>query len=183
MKMSPQILRVMYNIFYKIKKYINKTYYTSKLRQQAKDVGDNFRVNGPSRLSPQSILGDNVKLNGMEVRGDGYFEIGDNFRSAPGCVVITRNHNYYTSDAVPYDETYVRDDVIIHDNVWLGVNVTIVPGVEISEGAIVQADSTVVNDVPRCAIVGGHPAEVISYRDIEHYEKLKNKDRFVPPSA
>jgi acetyltransferase-like isoleucine patch superfamily enzyme len=114
----------------------------------------------------------------MEMRGDGYFEIGDNFRSAPGCVVITRNHNYYTSDAVPYDETYVRDD-----NVRLGVNVMIVPGVEISEGAIVQADSTVVNDVPRCAIVGGHPAEVISYRDIEHYEKLKNKDRFVPPSA
>jgi acetyltransferase-like isoleucine patch superfamily enzyme len=176
-------MRVSYNAFYSLKRRAVRMYYTFKLTQQAQEVGDDFIVNGPSRLSPNSVIGDNVKLNGMEVRGDGYLEIGDNFRSAPDCVIVTRNHNYDNGDAIPYDETYVRKEVIIEDNVWLGVDVNIVPGVEIGEGAIVQAGSTVVDDVPRCAIVGGHPAEVISYRDIDHYEELKQKGKFVPPSA
>jgi len=36
----------------------------------------------------------------------------------------------------------------------------------------------VVKDVPRCAIVGGNPAKVIKYRDIEHFEKLKANQCF-----
>lgn len=158
-------------------------YFTHKLTVQAEKVGENLIVNGPSRLSPNSILGNNVKLNGMEVRGDGYLEIGNNFRSAPRCVIITRNHNYNNGTAIPYDDTFIRDDVIIEDNVWFGVNVTVVPGVVINEGAIIQAGSTVVNDVPKGAIVGGHPAEVFSYRDMEHYTTLKNQGKFVPPNA
>jgi acetyltransferase-like isoleucine patch superfamily enzyme len=181
--MSSTILELLYRVFYQIRKQAVRGYYTYKLTHQAQEVGKNFIVNGPSRLSPNSVIGDNVKLNGMEVRGDGYFEIGDNLRSAPGCVIVTRNHNYDDGDAIPYDDTYIRKDVIIGDNVWLGVDVNVVPGVEIGEGAIVQAGSTVVDDVPRCAIVGGHPAEVISYRDIDHYEELKEEGKFVPPSA
>lgn len=38
--------------------------------------------------------------------------------------------------------------------------------------------SVVLKDVPRCAIVGGNPAKVIKYRDIEHFEKLKVDNRF-----
>ncbi|PHQ39029.1 acetyltransferase [Halorubrum persicum] len=171
------------NIVYTVRKWITRRYYTLKLTEQAKEVGENFIVNGPSRLSPNSVLGDNVKFNGMEVRGDGYLEIGNNFRSAPGCVIITRNHNYDNGSAVPYDDTFVRKDVIIRDNVWFGVNVVVVPGIKIGEGAIVQAGSTVVQDVPEGAIVGGHPAEVISYRDMDHYNKLKKEKEFVSPSS
>lgn len=176
-------MRNLYKFFYLLNKRATSLYYTFKLAQQAQEVGEDFTVNGASRLSPNSVIGDNVKLNGMEVRGDGYFEIGDNFRSAPGCVVVTRNHNYDHGDAIPYDETYIRKDVIIGNNVWLGVDVNVVPGVKIGEGAIVQAGSTVVDDVPECAIVGGHPAEVISYRDVEHYEEMKRAGNFVPRSA
>ena len=46
------------------------------------------------------------------------------------------------------------------------------------EGAIVQAGSTVVDDVPKGAIVGGHPATVIRYRDLDHYDRLKELGRF-----
>lgn len=35
-----------------------------------------------------------------------------------------------------------------------------------------------VKDVPRCAIVGGNPAKVIKYRDIEHYEELVAEEKF-----
>lgn len=49
---------------------------------------------------------------------------------------------------------------------------TVSGNVHIGEGAIVAIGSVVVKDVPRCAIVGGNPAIVIKYRDIEHFEKL-----------
>lgn len=181
--MIPELLEKAYDGFYRVRRRVRRKYYTFKLVQQAREVGDDFIVNGPSRLSPNSRLGDNVKFNGMEVRGDGYLEIGDNFRSAPGCVIVTRNHDYDGGDAIPYDDTYVRDEVIIGDNVWFGVNVIVVPGVEIGEGAIIQAGSVVTEYIPKGAIAGGHPAEVFSYRDMEHYENLKQEGKFVPPSA
>ncbi|WP_313691383.1 acyltransferase [Halorarum halobium] len=181
--MISKLLADSYDVFYTIRTWLEREYYTFKLTQQAQEVGDDFIVNGPSRLSPNSVIGTNVKFNGMEVRGDGYLKIGDNFRSAPGCKIVTRNHDYDDSDAVPYDHSYVRKDVEIGDNVWFGVNVIVVPGVEIGEGAIIQAGSVVTQDVPKGAIAGGHPAEVFSYRDMEHYERLKEEGKFVPPSA
>ena len=74
---------------------------------------------------------------------------------------------------IPYDETFIRDPVNIGDNVWLGTDVTVLPGVSIEEGAIVQAGSVVVEDIPKGAIAGSHPAEVFDRRDRDHYETLK----------
>ena len=54
----------------------------------------------------------------------------------------------------------------------------VLPGVTMGEGAIVQAGSVVVKDIPKCAIVGGHPANVFSSRDVDHYEKLKKEGKF-----
>lgn len=48
----------------------------------------------------------------------------------------------------------------------------------IGEGVIVAIGSVVVKDVPPYAIVGGNPAKIIKYRDIEHFEKLKAEKRF-----
>jgi acetyltransferase-like isoleucine patch superfamily enzyme len=62
---------------------------------------------------------------------------------------------------------------------WLGSDVTISGNVNIGDGAVVAIGSVVVKDVPRCAIVGGNPAKVIKYRDIEHYEKLVAENKFI----
>ena len=79
---------------------------------------------------------------------------------------------------IPYDESYVYKTVVIGDNVWLGNRVTIVGDVTIGEGVIVAAGSVVCKDVPDYAIVGGNPAKVIKYRDIEHYNRLKSECKF-----
>ena len=50
--------------------------------------------------------------------------------------------------------------------------------VTIGDGAIIAAGSVVVKDVPRCAIVGGNPAKVIKYRDIEHFDKLEKEGKY-----
>jgi chloramphenicol O-acetyltransferase type B len=76
------------------------------------------------------------------------------------------------------NHTIIRKPIVIEDNVWLGDRVIVLGGVTIHEGAIVQAGSVVVRDVPKGAIVGGHPAQVFKYRDMGHYEDKKAKGLF-----
>ena len=52
-------------------------------------------------------------------------------------------------------------------------------GVEIEEGAIIQAGAVVVQNVPKYAIVGGNPAKIFKYRNIDHYEKLKSLNKII----
>ena len=76
---------------------------------------------------------------------------------------MTLIHNHDNGTKRPYDETVIHKDVIIEDNVWLGLNVVILPLVTVSEGAIIQAGSVVASNIPSCAIAGGHPAKVFKY--------------------
>ena len=69
----------------------------------------------------------------------------------------------------------INKPVIIKDFVWLGSNVTIVPGVTIGEGVVVGAGSVVTKSVPNYAVIGGNPAQIIKYRDIDKFLELKQK--------
>jgi len=157
---------------------LERPYYTQQVAATASSVGTDLTVNGPSRVTEHTSLGDNVNFNGLNIRGGGNVRIGDNFHSGPDCLILTRNHDYDDGDKIPYGDTYVYREVKIDDNVWLGARVTIIPGVTIGEGAIIQAGSTVTQDIPKGAIAGGHPAKVFDYRDMEHYERLKEAGEF-----
>lgn len=67
----------------------------------------------------------------------------------------------------------LKGDTIIGNDVWIGQNVTVMPGVNIGSGAIVAANSTVVKDIEPYSIYGGNPAVLIKkrFRD-EHIQFL-----------
>lgn len=92
-----------------------------------------------------------------------------------GCTIITSGHLYDGEgwDGLPWSDENEDAAVVIEDNVWIGFNVTILPGITIREGAVVGAGSVVTHDVPKCAVVAGNPAAVIKYRDEGTYERLK----------
>lgn len=58
-------------------------------------------------------------------------------------------------------DEYRLGDVVIGDNVMIGANSTILPGVTIGDGAIVSAMTLVNADVPAGAMVGGNPMRII----------------------
>lgn len=105
-------------------------------------------------------------------------EVGNNVIIGPKSKIWTYNHNYDSDTSIPYSADDLLKSVVIKDNVWIGLDVLILPGVTIEEGAVVAAGSVVVKDVPKCAVVGGNPARVIKMRDVRKYEELKERKRF-----
>jgi virginiamycin A acetyltransferase len=57
-----------------------------------------------------------------------------------------------------------KGDTIIGNDVWLGYEAVILPGVQIGDGAIIAAKSVVVGNVPPYTIFGGNPAKLIKQR-------------------
>lgn len=168
-------------IYLNLKKSISRTMLTRKnlkIIASYKSV-PYIKPFSKTSLSKKTYLGRNCSFNGIMVHGSGgKLIIGDNFHSGPGINIFTNVHNFDKGKTIPYDSNYISKDVIIEDNVWFGMNIIIMGGVKIGEGAIIQAGSVVVSDIPKYAIAGGHPAKVFKYRDKEHYEKLKNKKKF-----
>ena len=155
-----------------------RKYRISRVKRQCGSYGGYIQVGGHTALTENTFLGDNVNFNGLVISGGGRVTIGDHFHSGPDCLFIAQNHNFNGGTHIPYDDSYIFKDITIESCVWLGNRVIVLGGVKIGEGAIIQAGSCVVSDIPAYAIAGGHPAKVFSYRDIEHYERLKSEGKF-----
>ena len=65
-----------------------------------------------------------------------------------------------------------KGDTVIGNDVWIGQNATILPGVHIGDGAIIGANSVIGSDVEPYTIVVGNPAEAIRYRFDEDLTEL-----------
>ncbi|MGN1362239.1 MAG: acyltransferase [Methanobrevibacter sp.] len=156
---------------------IKQKKYTNDVKNICKSYGKDLKVNNKTIVNQNTILKDNVNFNGMVIQGNGKVFIGSNFHSGIECMIITDFHNY-EGEAIPYDDTVISKEVEIGDNVWIGNRVIILGGVHIGEGAIIQAGSVVVSNIPKYGIAGGHPAKIFKYRDINHYEELKKGGRF-----
>ena len=143
-------------------------------------VGKNLIVKGRCEgFSKKVHLGQNVSFNGCKILGGGSLRIGNYFHSGQDLVIITQNHNYDQSTAIPYDKTRIFKDTVIEDFVWVGHGVILVPGVRIGEGAIIAAGSVVTRDVQPMAIVGGNPAKEIKKRNMENFLENKKAGRFL----
>jgi acetyltransferase-like isoleucine patch superfamily enzyme len=87
-----------------------------------------------------------------------------------------------TNTIIGYNTTILAHEYLIHeyrigtvligDEVMIGANTTILPGVKIGDGAVVSAGTLVHKDVPAGAFVGGNPMRII-YTKEEMQERLK----------
>lgn len=72
-----------------------------------------------------------------------------------------------TKEQLPY-----KGDTIIGNDVWIGTNVTIMPGIKVGDGVIIASNATVVKDVAPYSIVGGNPATEIKKRFSDEQIKI-----------
>lgn len=116
--------------------------------------------------SPQNIsIGNYVCINRhASLGGQGNLTIGNYVNIGPNCSLITAQHRFDRPDKPMAFQGITRGPIVIEDDVWLGVNVTVLPNVRIGRGAIVGANAVVTRDVPPYAIVTGVPAKLMRYR-------------------
>ena len=110
-------------------------------------------------------IGDNSGI-GLDCRLYGPIAIGSDVNMGPEVIVLTQNHRFERTD-IPMRLQGRQElrPVTIHDDVWIGTRVIILPGVTVGRGAIIGAGAVVTKDVPEYATVGGNPAKIIKYRN------------------
>ena len=78
--------------------------------------------------------------------------------------ILSSNHKVPERPGRIFSAGHVKAPVRIEDDVWIGANCIILPGVTIGEGSVVAAGSVVTKDVPSFSYVAGVPAKVIKER-------------------
>ena len=158
----------------KIIRKCRQKYWEHRFKECGKDFlcRSGVTIHGAKQIivGNDSCIGEKSYINAR-----GGLKIGNNVKMGPQVFIWTSSHNYYAPTKLPFDGTEIIRPVTINDNVWVGAKVTIIPGVTIGEGAVIAMGAVVTKDVPPCAVVGGNPAKVLKYRDIEVYNKLKNQ--------
>ena len=111
----------------------------------------------------QIIVGDNVQLNGTAISSRKKVEIGSGSLVAPNVVIVDSDFHAPwppgqrgLSDPTPYDR-----EVVIGENVWLGLNATVLKGAKIGDNSIIGAGSVVAGEIPANVVAAGVPACVV----------------------
>lgn len=175
--------KIIYNILAKLnidlflKKFINLpsniyNYRLSKLYKNNSFMGNNNITDlNNFKIGKYSCIKDSY------IESSGIVEIGSYVHCGKNLIILSSNH-IYDDDLIPFNYDYNYKRVIINDYVWIGDNVKILPGVTIGEGAIVAMGAVVCKDVPNYAVVGGNPASIIKYRDINKFKENKDLNNF-----
>lgn len=106
------------------------------------------------------VIGSNSRI-GLHNTIIGPVQIGNKFNSAQGVVITALNHGFKDKDMPIADQKVSLSPILIDNDVWIGANAVILPGVHIGSHSVIAAGAVVNSDVPSNVIVGGIPAKVI----------------------
>ncbi|EPX4132372.1 sugar O-acetyltransferase [Vibrio vulnificus] len=143
---------------------------TAILRDLLADVGENCYIEPPLRANwgKHTHLGNNVYANfNLTLVDDTHIYIGNSVMIAPNVTIATAGH--------PIDPELRRKvaqfniPVHIKDNVWIGANSVVLPGVTIGENSVIGAGSVVTKDIPANVVAVGNPCRVL--RPIGEHDK------------
>ena len=106
------------------------------------------------------VIGDYTRI-GIHNTIIGPVTIGSHVNLAQGITITALNHNFEDKNKRIDEQGVSTKPVVIGDDVWIGANAVILPGVTIGKHAVVAAGAVVTTDVPDNTVVGGVPAKVI----------------------
>lgn len=106
------------------------------------------------------IIGDHTRI-GLHNTIIGPVTIGCHVNLAQGITVTALNHNFEDSDKRIDEQGVSTTPVTIEDDIWIGANAVILPGVTIGNHSVVAAGAVVTKNVPPHSLVAGVPAKII----------------------
>jgi acetyltransferase-like isoleucine patch superfamily enzyme len=106
------------------------------------------------------IIGDDTRI-GIHNTIIGPVTIGNHVNLAQGITVTALNHNFKDTSLRIDEQGFSTKPIVIEDDVWIGANAVILPGVTIGKHVVVAAGAVVTKGVPDNTIVGGVPAKEI----------------------
>lgn len=110
-------------------------------------------------------VGDDVDIAlDVIITTNGGVKIGHRVLIGYRAQILSQNHSIPDRSSKIFDSKHNRKAVVIGDDVWIGANSIILPGVTIGEGAVIAAGAIVTKNVPAFNVVAGVPAEVIRVR-------------------
>ena len=152
-------------------------------------LGDNVTLDIENIISnPKNVYlyGNNGLKQAIVLTTNAKFIMKRNSGSAYGLKVVTGNHARIVG--IPYRNITeamkpkgLDKDVIVEEDVWMGINVTLLAGVTIGRGTTVAAGAVVTKSMPPYCVCGGVPAKFIKFywsidQIIEHEKALYSKE-------
>ena len=139
-----------------------------------------FPASCPLSLSTLHRASSSFRIRGnynCTILDNGRVTLGDNCMLAPNVSIYTAGHTLYPdSRAMGYEYGI---EVTIGNNVWIGGNTVILPGVHIGDNVVVGAGSVVTKDIPDWSFAAGNPCKVIraiTQKDKKFYFKDRKID-------
>jgi len=118
------------------------------------------------------VIGNHTRI-GLGNTVIGPVQIGNKVNFAQNVTVTGLNHNFHDVNIAINDQGISTQPVVIADDVWVGANSVILPGVSIGTHSVVAAGSVVTRSVPPLSICAGNPARVIKQYDSDKKEWCK----------
>ena len=106
------------------------------------------------------VIGDHTRI-GLHNTIIGPVTIGSHVNLAQGITVTALNHNFEAPERRIDEQGVSTQQVIIGDDIWIGANAVVLPGVTIGNHCVIAAGAVVTKDVPPHSLVAGVPAKII----------------------
>lgn len=143
--------------------------------------GESLHLEGKIKLIyPENLtLGRNVHIGANAfINCKGGVTIGEHTVLSRHVIIYSYDHNFKQCDHLPFDGEAIDRPVHIGRYVWVGMNVTITPGTNIGDGAIIGMGTVLSGNIPDNAIVVSAKTRIVGYRDEERTSKLAQEERF-----
>ena len=109
----------------------------------------------------QIVIGDHVSLHGTIITARGKISIGSNTMVGPNTIIADHDGHAAWPPVERWTNLGSISEVVIENDVWIGMNCIILKGVRIGSGSIIAAGSIVTKDVEPNSLYAGNPAKKI----------------------
>lgn len=118
------------------------------------------------------VIGNNTRV-GIGNTIIGPVTISDNVNIGQNVTISGLNHNYEDPGKTISEQGVSTMPIKIENNVWIGANSVVLPGVQIGNHSVIGAGSIITKDIPPYSVAVGNPARIVKRYDMDLKEWVK----------